>query len=215
LCGRLMLANMREQTEFGLGGFSMRGKSVVVSVGFALLAILLVPHLSEAANTALSALQGSYSDTGQGTFAACLLPPKYVEVPCSTNGAIPFPFSFADTGQVTVGPSGSACATGTAVASDLPPDASPPIIAVVHEVLTVTKYNPTTQTGDIASKAYTGGKCKGATFDPTGATLYNSFTYHFVVTDDGDRWDLVVTSWTDPQGGIGSFLATDKFLRQE
>jgi hypothetical protein len=192
----------------------MRRMGVVVIGGVALLAILLVPHLSGAAGPALSALQGSYSETGEGSFAACLLPPNYVEVPCSTSGAVPFPFSSAGTGQVTVGPSGSACATSTAVASDLPPDASPPIVAAVHEVLTVTDYNPTTETGDIASKAYTGGKCKGATFDSTGATLYNNFTYHFVVTDDEHRWDLVVTSWTDPQGGIGSFLSTDKFIRQ-
>jgi hypothetical protein len=53
----------------------------------------------------------------------------------------------------------------TAVGSDLPPDASPPIVVVVHEAFTVTGYDPTTETGDIASKAYTGGKCNGATFD--------------------------------------------------
>jgi hypothetical protein len=169
--------------------------------------------LSRADGPSLSSLQGSYSETVQGTFAACLLPDG-VEVPCSTSGAVPFPFSSAGIGQVTVGSSGSACGTGTVVASDLPPNASPPLEAVVHEVLTVTHYNPATQTGDIASKAYTGGKCRGATFDPTGATLYNTFTYHFVVTDEGNRWDLIVTSWTDPAGGIGSFLVTDKFLRQ-
>jgi hypothetical protein len=191
----------------------MKRKSAVISAGFALLAILIVPHLSRADGPTLSLLQGSYSETVQGTVAVCFLPDG-VEVPCSTSGAVPLPFSTAATGQVTVGPSGSACATGTAIASDLPPNASPPIEAVVHEVLTVTDFDPTTETGHIASKAYTGGKCHGATFDPTGATLYNTFTYHFVVTDDGNRWDLIVTSWTDPEGGIGSFLVTDKFLRQ-
>jgi spermidine synthase len=48
----------------------------------------------------------------------------------------------------------------------------------------------------------------------THPALYNTFTYHFVVADSGNRWDLIVTNWTDPQGGIGSFLATNKFLRQ-
>ncbi len=192
----------------------MRRKSIVVSAGFTLLAILMAPHLSRAVNSSLSSLQGKYSETGQGTFAACLLPPNYIEVPCTTSGAISFPFSSAVTGQVTVGPSGSACVTSTAVASDLPPGASPSIVAAIHEALTITHYNPITQTGDISSKAYTGGKCKGATFDPSGDTLYNTFTYHFVVADEVNRWDLIVTSWTDPEGGIGSFVVTDKFLRQ-
>ena len=72
----------------------------------------------------------------------------------------------------------------------------------------------TTETGDIASAANSGGKCNGAAFDSSGATLYNSFTYHFAVTENGKRWDLVVTNWTDPQGGIAQFVATDTLLRQ-
>jgi hypothetical protein len=213
LSGLLMLANIREQDRIRPGGFTMKRMRVVSISGFVLLAILLVPHFSGAAGPSLSALQGSYSETGQGSFAACLLSTG-VEVPCTTSGASAHAFGLAETGQVSIGPSGSACTTITAVGSDLPPDAFPPLMVVVHEVLTVTGYDPITGTGDIASKAYTGGHCNGVSFDSTGATLYNSFKYHFAVTDKGNRWDLIVTSWTDPEGGIGSFLVTDTLLRQ-
>lgn len=113
----------------------------------------------------------SYSVSGQGTFSACLLPPDYKEVPCSTSGALPFPFTYAGTGQVSVGPSGSACATYTAAGANLPPGARPILVVQEHEVLTITDYDATTETGDIYSKAYIGGKCNGAVFDPAGATL--------------------------------------------
>jgi hypothetical protein len=192
----------------------MRKAALVSTASLALLAMVLVLHPSASADGSLAALQGSYSETGQGSFSACLLPPSYSEVPCSTNGALPFPFSYAGTGQVTVGSSGAACSTSTVVAANLPPAAPPPLVAVVSEVLTVTHYDATSETGDISSKAYLGGKCNGAEFDPTGATLYNSFTYHFVVTENGRRWDLVVTNWTDPQGGAAQIVATDTLLRQ-
>jgi hypothetical protein len=191
----------------------MRKAALVYTASLALLAVVLVLHPSASAGVSLAALQGSYSETGQGSFSACLLPPSYSEVPCSTSGALPSAFTYAGTGQVTVGPSGSACSTSTAVASSLPPGAPPPLVTVVREVLTVT-YDATTETGDITSNAYTGGKCNGAAFDSTGATLYNSFTYHFAVSDNGKRWDLLVTNWTDPQGGIAQFVVTDTLLRQ-
>jgi hypothetical protein len=192
----------------------MRKLAVAFTGELALLAMLLALYPSAFADASLAALQGSYSETGQGSFSGCLLPPTYNEVPCSASGALPFPLTSAETGQVTVGQSGSACSTLTAVAANLPPGAPPPLVAVVHEVLTVTNYDATTETGDISSKAYLGGKCNGDAFDPTGATLYNSFTYHFAVTENGKRWDLVVTNWTDPQGGIAQFVATDTLLRQ-
>jgi hypothetical protein len=192
----------------------MRKVAAALTGGLALAAMMLALDSSAFADVSLAALQGRYSETGQGSFSACLLPPSYSEVPCSTSGALPFPFTYAGTGQVTVGPSGSACSTSTAVAANLPPGAPPPLVAVVREALMVTDYDATTETGDISSKAYIGGKCNGAAFDPTGATLYNSFTYHFAITQNGRRWDLVVTNWTDPQGGIAQFVATDTLLRQ-
>jgi hypothetical protein len=192
----------------------MRKLAVVPASGLALMAMMLALHLSAFADASLATLQGSYSVTGQASFSVCLLPPSYSEVPCSTSGALPSAFTYAGTGQVTVGPSGAACSNSTVVASSLPPAAPPPLVAVVREFLTVTDYDATTETGDLSSKAYLGGKCNGDAFDPTGATLYNSFTYHFAVTENGKRWDLVVTNWTDPQGGIAQFVATDTLLRQ-
>src|SRR5262245_7163016 len=48
-------------------------------------------------------------------------------------------------------------------------------------------YAPATGTGDSSFTEYKGGKCKGATFDSTGATVADTGTLHFTVCQDGDR----------------------------
>ena len=66
-------------------------------------------------------------------------------------------------------------------------------------------YDPATGVGDAPGKNYTGGTCKGAIFDSTGATLTGSFTIHFVVSDNGKRIDDFATAVQDTAGGVGDF----------
>jgi hypothetical protein len=68
----------------------MRRAALVSTASLALLAMVLVLHPSASADGSLAALQGSFSETGQGSFSACVLPPSYSEAPCSTSGALPF-----------------------------------------------------------------------------------------------------------------------------
>lgn len=109
---------------------------------------------------------------------------------------------------------GNSCTTFTEVISDLPVDASPPIVVPAHAVGKVLSYDPLIGTGDAAYTGYIGGKCKFATFDKTGATVFFSFTDHFVVTNGGNRVDRVVTTLQDPAGGIGDFSLSWTELRQ-
>ena len=68
----------------------MRKVTVALTGGLASVVMMLALHSRASADLSLAALQGSYSETGQGSFSACLLPPSYNEVPCSTSGALPF-----------------------------------------------------------------------------------------------------------------------------
>src|SRR5207245_4264808 len=87
----------------------------------------------------------------------------------------------------------------------LPLGAAPPFVAATHFAGKVTSYDPRTGTGDKSDTSYFGGKCHGATFDSTGATVASTLTAHLVVSNDGQRIDGVDTSLTNPGGAIGGF----------
>jgi hypothetical protein len=108
-------------------------------------------------------------------------------------------------GNETNDKKGNSCETYTETDSDLPPDLSPPFVAVFHTVGTVKSYDPATGSGDGTFTSYSGGKCVGASFNSTGATVNITGTFHFVVGKDGKRVDFLATSLTDPIGGVGDF----------
>jgi len=158
---------------------------------------------------------GQFSDTGQGSIAVCLNPSSFAEESCSTEGVLVFPLSFPINGALTMDNTGNNCRTFTEVDSALPLNASPPSVeANEHSVGKVLNYDSTTGTGDSSFTAYIGGKCIGATFNSTGTTEAASGTFHFVVTDAGNRIDLLPTTITDPAGGLGDFSYSETYLRQ-
>jgi len=149
----------------------------------------------------ITVLKGGYSDTVHASEAACLAPPSYTTaVACTTAGAGVFPISDVETGQVTFGSDGSGCQTSVAVAADIPPSSTPPSVIPFTGVRTLTDYDPATGTGDWAFTTYTGGKCNGASFDNTGATVFTSGVEHFAISERGQRVDDVVTSFFSGSG---------------
>jgi hypothetical protein len=158
---------------------------------------------------------GQFSQTFQGSFALCLDPTSFAEESCSTTAVLVIPLSILDNGVIASDETGNSCATITEVDSDLPVDASPPnVTANEHSVGTLLNYDSTTGTGNGSFTNYIGGACNGATFDSTGATELASGTNHFVVTDNGNRVDFLITSITNPTGSIGDFSASGTNLRQ-
>jgi len=97
--------------------------------------------------------------------------------------------------------------------SDLPVDVSPPFVLTFNSVTKVTSYDPETGTGDASFTDYSGGKCNGATFDKTGATVLDHGTEHFAASKDGDQIDFVITSLTHPVGAVGDFSVSGTALR--
>jgi len=157
---------------------------------------------------------GQFSTTLQGSFAICLDSTTFAGESCSTSGVLVFPQSTLQNGVITFDASGNSCSTSTAVNSNLPVDAFLQPVTNQNSVNKVLNYDSMTGTGDASFTSYTGGACHGATFDSTGATEVSSGTVHFVATDDGKRFDFLITKLTDSIGSIGSFSLSGTDLRQ-
>jgi hypothetical protein len=165
--------------------------------------------------TPLEELAGTYALTAQGSFFFCFTPaPPFPPAACGSPGSAGIPVSAVEVGVVTADTAGNACATIKETLSQLPVTASPSGVVVINVVSKVTSYDPRTGTGDRSSIGYSGGKCKGATFDRTGATAGSSSTEHFAVSNNGKRIDAVVTSLTNPDGSIGGFSISVTQVRE-
>jgi hypothetical protein len=158
---------------------------------------------------------GQFSVTSQGSLAVCINPGTFTEESCSTAGALVVPLTELYTGVTAVDREGTSCVTFTTTDSTFPVGATPPtVISNAHCVGKVVNYDSTIGAGDGSYTVFIGGKCNGATFDSTGATPTKTGTFHFAVSDGGNRSDFLVTSLTDPLGGIAGFSFSGTYLRQ-
>jgi len=90
----------------------------------------------------LSALAGGYASTAQGSFAICLNPTTHIEESCTTAGTRVIPLSFVAAGSSTSDSNGNFCNTFSQVISDLPVDASPPLVAANVAAGKLLNYDP-------------------------------------------------------------------------
>lgn len=191
---------------------------VYVAFAIAGLALVTSQNASQAGEgqqgIPLRQLAGGYSFTEQGSFAGCFSQ-SFVEEPCDTAGVVVFPVTALVNGQVTMDSHGNGCATLTATISNLPVDATPPLLLAEHAVFKLHDYDPGTGSGDFDVSNFKGGKCNGADFDDTGATAGSTSTQHFVASNNGNRIDSIETSFIDhPVNGIGDFSLSGIFLKQ-
>ena len=157
---------------------------------------------------------GQFSISAQGTVAACFNPVTSAQEPCSAPGALAVRVSIVRTGIDTIDRQGNFCITATDVESAL--DARPPIVTPnLHVAGKVLNYDAASGTGDNSFTTYAGGTCNGATFDRTGAIEVASGNDHFVVADNGNRFDGIATRITTPAGSIGGFSYSGTGPRQK
>ena len=156
---------------------------------------------------------GQFSVTIQGSLVLCYNAKTSDQESCTTSGAIPVALTELEVGMQTRDATGSGGTIPT-VLTALPPGVMPPDILSEHIVNTLTDYDPATGTGDTSFISYVGGKCVGAKFDKTGATVASTGTNHLVVSQRGDRIDVVTTGLTNSTGSIGAFSLTNTALRQ-
>jgi hypothetical protein len=164
----------------------------------------------------LSKLAGKYSVTyqGGGFFTQCFKPDFSATESCSTPGAVPVNLYTATVGQTTWDKDGDSCLRQTAAVSTLG-QPFPSTVVAGFSAEKVTDYDPATGSGDTSFTNYLGGKCIGSKFDSTGATVLETGTYHFVASDDGDRVDFAVTTFTDALGDLAGFVIAGSFLKQD
>jgi hypothetical protein len=124
------------------------------------------------------------------------------------------PLTLQDVGVGTFDTNGNECVSTTEVVSAFQDTATPDEVAIVQIVFNTTSYDLTTGISDGSFTGYVGGQCHGATFDPTGATVGSTGTFHAVLSDGGKRQDFVLTSVNDAAGSLGSASISGTQLRQ-
>ena len=113
-----------------------------------------------------------------------------------SSGALVIPITAVLNGVSAFDRSSNGCTAVTEVDSNLPVDASPSRVTTNENMVTTPlNYDPTTGTGDFSLTGYTGGKCNGAAFDSTGATEISSGTSHAVVSEGGDRVEIIIVTY--------------------
>ena len=83
----------------------------------------------------------------------------------------------------------------------------------VIDIATTTSFDPTTGSGAASLSRYHGGSCNGAAFDKTGATLTATGTFSFVVSDSGNRIEVIATSWNQVTGAVTGVVLSQTFIR--
>jgi hypothetical protein len=163
----------------------------------------------------LSVLAGGYASTVQGSIAVCSDPTTFLEESCTTAGALVIRSTRLSVGKIAIDSQGNVCAEYSLVNSNLPLGASPPrVFPAINIAAETLNYDPASGTGDWPFTSYTGGKCNGATFDSTGATVRGTGTVHFIASGNGKRIDGIFTADTDTVGGIGDFSLSTVNLKQ-
>lgn len=154
----------------------------------------------------------SAEETIQGTVTVCFAPGTTNPQSCSDTGVTTAVVSFLEVGQVTWDNKGNACATGVETISV--PGSAVAITQQANLVGKLTNYDPATRSGDGNGTGYSGGKCNGAAFDDSGATVRSSAAFHFVISQDGKRLDSILTSLSVTNQEVGAFSLSGTAFKQ-
>jgi hypothetical protein len=155
---------------------------------------------------------GSAEESLQGSITVCFAPDTTTPESCDQSGVASFFVSFLEVGRVVWDAQGNACASG--VETIAVPGTSVTISQETHLVGRLSNYDPTTQSGDGTGTGYSGGKCNGATFDDSGATVRSTAGFHFVISQGGKRLHSILTSLSFPSEDIGSFSISGTASKQ-
>jgi hypothetical protein len=160
----------------------MKKLCLILIASFALVTVLELNkvYAEEGGGIPLSQLAGGFASTVQGSLSICLNPMSVVEKPCATGGAVVVTFTALSVGKLTLDKKGNVCDTETRVLSNLPLDASPPLGTAFNIAAKTVNYDPANGVGDWPFTGYSGGKCNGALFDSTGATVVATGNAHIV-----------------------------------
>jgi hypothetical protein len=124
------------------------------------------------------------------------------------------PFNFTQIRYETHDAAGNICAVATFLTAPVSGTKFPAGVNRVIDVSTTTSFDPTTGSGTASFSRYHGGSCNGAAFDKTGATLTATGTLSFVVSDSGNRIEMLVPSFNSVGGNVAGAVFSQTFIRQ-
>jgi hypothetical protein len=169
----------------------------------------------------LSSLAWSFAGEGNSNLGICFNENFTAVQSCSrTLQAQIVPFVEHSKSHGTVNAKGDSCAEVVEISAPLPPGRQRAEVNNYIAVGITTSYNPDTGSGDVSYKFYIaepGVTCKGATFVNTAnAPVRFAETAHFVVSENRNRFDLVVLTFhmITPVDFVSGLVAHGFALRQ-
>ena len=164
----------------------------------------------------LASLAGKFETKGSGSVTLCFTNNFTTEVDCASGLHQEVLFKVTAVSHGTRDAAGNFCAVATLTSTPTDgPDYGAKFPARVNftrtNVSTTTSFDPATGSGSNSFSQYLGGRCVGAVFDSTGATLVSTGTQSFMVSDSGNRIETIITSLsfvTSPFGVAGMLKET-------
>jgi hypothetical protein len=167
----------------------------------------------------LASLAGKFAARGSGSLTRCFNAAHTALQDCAT-APIVVPYNFARIEQETRDAAGNSCGVPTVTSAPVSGTTFPAGVSTGTIVGTTTSFDPTTGRGTIGVNGYHGGTCIGAVFDSTGATLTNTATFAFLVSDSGNRIEFINTSASyinsafSVAGSVKGLVLSETFIRQ-
>jgi hypothetical protein len=168
----------------------------------------------------LSSLAGSFAGKGNSKVSICFNENFTAVQSCSRTPQTQIvPFVENSKSHATVDTEGGTCAEVREISAPEPPSRLSTAVNNYIAVGVTTSYNPDTGSGDVSYEFYIakpGVACNGATFVNTAkAPVKFAETAHFVVSENGNRFDVVVqTIHTTPVDFVSGLVAHGFALRK-
>jgi hypothetical protein len=166
----------------------------------------------------LASLAGKFAARGSGSLTLCFNATHTALQDCAT-APIVVPYNFARIEQETRDAAGNSCGFPIVTSAPVAGTIFPAGVSTATIVGTTT-FDPTSGRGTINISGYHGGTCIGALFDSTGATLTNTSTFTFLVSDSGNRIEAISTSASyinsafSVAGSVKGLVLSETFIRQ-
>jgi hypothetical protein len=167
----------------------------------------------------LANLAGNFASRGSGFLTACLNADFTALEDCASAPHL-VPENITLISHFTRDADGNSCGVSTSVTAPVFGTKNPALVTTATNVITITSFDETTGSGTTSVSQYHGGSCNGAVFDSTGATLTATATSTFVVSDSGNRFELIntgfsaVTSAFSVAGSVQGQVFSNTFIRQ-
>jgi hypothetical protein len=176
---------------------------------------------AQADEDGVASLAGNFAGRGSGFFTICFNATFTAVADCATVPASQrVPFDVTQVEQFIRDAAGNSCGVLT---ETIAPVSGTKFAATANtrtDVGTITSFDPTTGSGKESFSLYFVGSCTGAAFNGSSADLAATGNSIFVVSDSGNRIEIILTSVSavtnhgNVAGGLQGFVFSQTAIRQ-